>query len=443
MYRDSWEWLWLGWLWVGLVIGLLLGAMGMGFGLVGCVPVEDAAYGVSAPALDAGTSGGAGADVRVVGDAGDMSGVGEGADAGVDALADTTPDTGTDSGPASAPVLGDSARGLGWLSGDSYTSIYVSCESPAVRCVRSSSELALALLDPVVEAILVGGGTYSGFALSGRRVLIVGGYDSSFATREPARFVTEFRGDGVSPVISLLESSVDMSGVRIVGGGGVEGGGIYSRDSTLRLSGCEVSGNDVSAAGGGAFGGGIAFGGGGGTLTVVGSVFSRNRAGRGGAIASGLSSTVTLSSVDVLGNVAVGDHGGGLSLSGRVSLTDVLVSGNRVLGDGWGGGVLVFDVGTVASLVRVSVVGNTAPGGGSGVFIDDGAVADLSGVVFSGNGCSSGGSSLYVDGLGGIRSVARVVGGVFGDGCPVGVVVEGSDLTGVLGAVVLAGGISQ
>jgi len=77
------------------------------------------------------------------------------------------------------------------------------------------------------------------------------------------------------------------------------------------------------------------------------------------------------------------------------------------------------------------------------VFIDDGAVADLSGVVFSGNGCSSGGSSLYVDGLGGIRSVVRVVGGVFGDGCPVGVVVEGSDLTGVLGAVVLAGGISQ
>lgn len=163
--------------------------------------------------------------------------------------------------------------------------------------------------------------------------------------------------------------TVTLAGLTISGGYGDGGGvgGIASGDATLTISNCIVSGNFSD----GGTGGGI---GSSGTLTIVDSVVSFNRAsnttgfpmGSAGGIAS--SGTLTIIRSTISDNTAL-IHCGGIIGDGIVIIIDSTISGNRsgsntLPGTGLGGGLC--GGGTVE--IRGSTIsGNTASGENSGL----------------------------------------------------------------------------
>jgi hypothetical protein len=149
-----------------------------------------------------------------------------------------------------------------------------------------------------------------------------------------------------------------------------------------------------------------------GTTKIVANVIEGNRAGRGGAIASGTDDgEIIVDRNTVRGNTGVGDHGGGIYLNGRVTVTGNRVEGNRVeFGYGWGGGILVYGDDSSAALRGNVVTGNSAPSAGSGVFIDDGADAILANELYYDNKCAAdGGDGLFVDSGGKGATVVQVI----------------------------------
>ncbi|MCP4695133.1 MAG: hypothetical protein GY859_44305, partial [Desulfobacterales bacterium] len=104
----------------------------------------------------------------------------------------------------------------------------------------------------------------------------------------------------------------------------------------------------------------------------------------------------------VRGNIASGDHGGGVYIGAReVVISHNLVLENetgRELGYGWGGGVVVHSAGTSATLSCNTISGNYAPTAGGGVFIDDGAKAILRNELIYENESLDRGAGVDVDG---------------------------------------------
>jgi CSLREA domain-containing protein len=142
---------------------------------------------------------------------------------------------------------------------------------------------------------------------------------------------------------TVTDSTLSGNSAGSIGGGiGVSG--------TLIVTNSTLSGNSATSDGGGII---ILDGS---TATVAGSTLSGNSGDRGGGIANGGTLTVTNSTLS--GNSA--HRGGGIGNGGTVALTNSTLSGNSA--SAFSGG-LYQAVGSMATLVRTLVSGNSAPAG--------------------------------------------------------------------------------
>jgi hypothetical protein len=205
--------------------------------------------------------------------------------------------------------------------------------------------------------------------------------------------------------------TVSLSGGTITGNSAATGGGLFSQ-GTLSITGTTFSGNSATANGGGlasesttplqiqgsSFTGNTAGAGGGiyatGTLTVSGSILSKNSAtGPGGGIASTGSLTVVNSSLT--GNTATG-MGGGIDGQGTFAVNQSSMTGNKAAS---GGGIADQGTGTITDS---NLTGNSATTLGGGAVYNAGNLT-VTRSTFSTNAASSGGgfynSSLSVLGL--------------------------------------------
>jgi len=239
------------------------------------------------------------------------------------------------------------------------------------------------------DEIRVAAGTYAeNLRIEGKAVVLAGGYSPAWV-RDVAANPTTLAGAGGDAVVNLIESDATIDGFRITGGSGsieeqpygYHGGGIYSRDGSPTISNNVIEGNDLRRGmdpeynlGGGIHVSNAA------TATILDNVVRGNFGGRGAGI-SVVGPAARIQGNTVEGNVAIGDHGGGMFLA----VVDALVTGNtlrgnevgRALGYGWGGGLIFYGEGNYAEISYNIVTQNFAAAYGAGLFIDEGAEADI------------------------------------------------------------------
>jgi hypothetical protein len=185
---------------------------------------------------------------------------------------------------------------------------------------------------------------------------------------------------------------VTISQLSIISGtvsGGLDGGGINNA-GTLTLINSILSGN--RATGPGADGGGI-YNAGGGTVTVTNSTFSSNPATFGGGIYN--AGTVTVTNSTFSGNSTNFDGGGIYNTpSGAVTVTNSTFSSNST-GGGAGGGILNAGGLTVTNS---TFNGNPANFGG-GIFNLSSGTVTVTNSTLSGNSAAFDGGGIYNAGV--------------------------------------------
>lgn len=278
-------------------------------------------------------------------------------------------------------------------------------------------------VDHVVDGgtILVAPGTYyENIVIKGRTLFI-------YSTEgDPAQTVINGSSQPGSSVISITNSSVEMSGFTITGGSrSDEGGGISAFTSDVLISYSIVRANVSDEYGGGIFSYK-------GSLTILDTVIEDNHSGPseygyGGGIYAWSQSSIHVERVIIRNNSVGTDDGGGIHMgsSPQIVLRDVLVEGNH----GWDGGgiyiaaspdflferlVIQNNIGEVGAGVvfnnaqgamRSSVIQNNTCNTlhGCGVYAIKNTRLDMSGVVIAGNSVSSD------------RSTTQYGGGIYAD----------------------------
>ncbi len=205
----------------------------------------------------------------------------------------------------------------------------------------------------------------------------------------------------------LLDTTVTLSNLELMHGKIEQAGGAVRSKGYLTISECEFLQNEAVSSEGGAI---AAIGG---SLDIVSaSLFTGNSANQGGAIYIGQRVPADLSySVFVL-NSATGQFGKGgaiyIQSSTTANPTTVTISNVDVNGNvapDRGGGIMVSEAapgaaGTVLVLISTQIRNNvvtSASGKGGGVFFGAGSIA-LFGVTFSDNEANSGDGIYYVTG---------------------------------------------
>lgn len=276
----------------------------------------------------------------------------------------------------------------------------------------------------VGDVIRVAQGTYNeAVTIRNKEVHLCGGYTADFASRPGAAMTTSIVGSAGAPVVRLMGARrTSLIGFRVTGGAG----GVEITGTMLDGMGPLIAGNLIEAnarAGTDSRGGGL-------YVTdsdarIVNNVIRANTAGRGGGIASSRTGAFVIQGNEVLDNIGLGDHGGGLYVLGaNVLITRNRISGNvigRMAGYGWGGGLIVL--GPASSVVRLShniVTKNVAPTNGSGEFIDgEPQSVTIEHDVVYGNACPEfGGAGIYVDGGNGITRATFINVTVADHPCP-------------------------
>lgn len=248
------------------------------------------------------------------------------------------------------------------------------------------------------DTIRVAAGAYvQNIRVESKNIGLEGGYGSDWS-RDIEKNTTTLTGAGGDAVVTILDSEATIDGFRISGGAGsteelpysAHGGGIYCRGGEVTISNNTIEENNIRSADPGAnvnFGGGIyildAT-----SATILNNVIRGNLADRGAGIA--LFGPKALIQGNIIeGNIASGDHGGGLYLAVVNGLvTENIIRGNEVgreLTYGWGGGVIVFNAGNFVELSFNVLYENYAAGYGAAEFVDEGAKADIHHELIYGN----------------------------------------------------------
>jgi CSLREA domain-containing protein len=184
-------------------------------------------------------------------------------------------------------------------------------------------------------------------------------------------------------VVTITNLSIINGHVNNLYGG--EGGGIYNA-GTLTVINSTFSGNRATGSGGGiGYGGGILNAG---TLTVSNSTFSTNSAIFGGGLYNRTGSTVSISNSTFDGNSTTTGSGGGIVNDGTLTVVNSTFDGNSAAGSG--GGIANYNNLTVDSS---TFSGNSATGvaftdGGGGIY--SWGQATVTNSTFSGNNAYKG-----------------------------------------------------
>lgn len=315
---------------------------------------------------------------------------------------------------AAAPPPLDFVPSLGGSSPGAACGGNVLCVGPDGSFATIGGAVAAA---PSGATIQVQSGTYPEAVTVDKPLSLLGGFDSTFSTRNPSAAPSTVNA-GQADSVFIVNTAGDfwVDGFVITGGkaildefGGGGGSGINveaAQNATITNNVIEgnVDGQPFSTCGCRTEGGGI-------RVTDVSSALIRsniirnNGAQHGAGIALFSSGQITGNLIE--DNDAVSDHGGGLHLTGlEIVLNRNLIRGNSIgsgAGYGWGGGVNLFATTSGepvnGTIKHNRIVGNIAPTIGSGFFVDEGAKATFFGDLMHGNVCpQNGGAGLFIDG---------------------------------------------
>ena len=234
-----------------------------------------------------------------------------------------------------------------------------------------------------------------------RGLVIYGGYDASFTTRDPAGSPTVIDGSLSSTVMRFSSgtgSDTVVDGFKLVGGGGQDysgipytaryGGGLIVKDASPVLRNLEITGCSVGLSSQLGCGGGIMLVN---SDSYLENVWIHGNTGIYGAGVFVYDSNPTLIDCTIEDNVSRNDNlsyaplGGGIHvLDSNLYLSGCVIDGHADLNNG--GGVYAAGVGASTSLTMTggSVSGNSALNNGGGIYLSGGQ-ADLFGVTISDN----------------------------------------------------------
>jgi len=200
---------------------------------------------------------------------------------------------------------------------------------------------------------------------------------------------------GLSRVLSIDQAgssgnAVAISNLILTNGnaGTLNGGGILNNDEALTLTNVAVTGNTTSGEGGG-----IAVTSGAGSLNLVNSSVSNNKAtgttSNGGGIDLRSGSTVSLLNSTVSNNES-GEDGGGLYFffNGSLSVVNSTISGNKanqLTGGVGGGGVYFYGTATTMLIQNSTISGNSAALDNGGLYSPYGYGGGILLNAFTGN----------------------------------------------------------
>jgi hypothetical protein len=319
-------------------------------------------------------------------------------------------------GPDATAPLPDGGTGLPDAGGVSLPPIPISPCGGKIHCVKPGDDLQAVLGSAASgDTVQVAQGTFTGnFTVTGKSLLVAGGFDLTFATRDPSTRETKLDGAASGTVMTVTADgfTVRVDGFTITGGAGrpastYSAAGVDCGLGTLTISNNRIVSNVVPSAnihltdtrGGGV----LANGNGQSVISIVANVIQDNVSGRGAAIASSDVGTLLIEGNLIKHNRGYSDHGGGVFInSPNATVRNNWIEGNEigpaVNPYGVGGGVYIHQQGTVAHLSFNTYTANKAPAAGSGFFVDNGATATLDHELFYGNVCGgSGGTAILVD----------------------------------------------
>jgi hypothetical protein len=271
--------------------------------------------------------------------------------------------------------------------------IWVSNIDPEVRSITFASNLSGAtLVLDMGELAITDSVTINASSLANGITIDASGNDPT---------PTQDNGDG-SRVFNIDDANdanfidVSIEGVTLTGGDENDSGGAIFTRENLTVERSTITGNITTRGNDGSFGGGGGIFSTDGTLTVLDSSFSHNRAvnGEGGAIRKRFGA-LSIERSTISQNIARTAGGGFSAADGNVAVQvrDSVVSGNSTTGpDFGGGGVFVFTAS--ATITRSTISDNSAVGGGG--INGRNSVVNLIDSTVSGNTASRGGGGVYI-----------------------------------------------
>ena len=297
-----------------------------------------------------------------------------------------------------------------------------------VHCVRPGDDLQAAInASASGDVVQVAEGTFTGnFVVSAKSLLLAGGFDTTFATRDPSTRETRLDAGGSGSVVTLRASglTVRVDGFTITGGTGDSsnlhsGAGVNVGLGTITVSFNRIVNNVVAAANidaTGTRGGGVlANGDAASVVSIVANDIENNVSGRGAGVGSSEVGTLLVEANVIKNNRGYSDHGGGVFINSP----NATVRGNWIEGNeigpttnpyGYGGGVYIHQAGTVAHLSYNTYTKNKAPTTGSGFFVDNAATATLDHELFSGNACNAkSAAAILVDSTDGANPIGSIL----------------------------------
>ncbi len=190
---------------------------------------------------------------------------------------------------------------------------------------------------------------------------------------------TTIDGNGLPGSVVTIQNSaatVTLDTIKIINGSGASGGGINSNGAHLNLINSVITGNTVTNNGGGIY---IT----GGSLGLTDTQVTTNIAANyGGGIFATTNANLTLNRTEISENKTNSVHGGGVyQMGGAFNASDSRISGNTAHGGGGG----LFFVGVTATLERVTINGNQALGQDGGGIDNQNSSSTLTNVTLSGN----------------------------------------------------------
>lgn len=261
------------------------------------------------------------------------------------------------------------------------------------------------------------------------------GKPGDFTTRDAKRFVTTVVGnpatndpkkDPAAVFYFVASAGGTLDGLTITGGRHGVYSSYNSSDVPLTISNSVIEGNGVDKPDYYEYGGGIhsEYR----VLVVRGNVIRNNKSGRGGGLSAFGSGKARIEDNRFVGNVGLGDHGGGAFLGQPGSVKGNVFEGNQVTGalvnwvGGVGGGVVVVGVDLTMSDNRYT--DNFAKKCGAGVFVDEGAHVVMDHELVFRNKApvpeGNGGAGVYVDGGSEKISTLEIVHSTVVDNAPLG-----------------------
>lgn len=193
--------------------------------------------------------------------------------------------------------------------------------------------------------------------------------------------------DGGAIYVAANATAV-LDAVTLSGNSGGYGGGVEN-SGALTMTNSLVDRNTVTGSGGGLWN--IS-----GAAVVRRTTFTDNTAAEGGGVNT-YGSSLEMRDVNLIDNVAVGTHGGGLYHNGgTVFITNATISGNRASASGGNGGGVYQNADDNLTLTNVTLVGNQAGQFGGGLY-HYGRYAILTNATIGDNTAGVAGNAIYED----------------------------------------------